>query len=302
MRGADHRRELAEDQLRHGLQVLLPLHHPRELGEVRLQPVLLRVARRGLAQVADHLVDVVLERGQLALRLHGDVAGEVALGHGRGDVGDGAHLRGEVRGELVDVVRQIAPRSRGARHVGLAAELSFDTDFAGHRGDLVGERRQRVDHVVDRVASSAISPRASTASFCFRSPFATAVTTLAMPRTWLVRFDGHHVDVVGEVLPRAGHAFDLRLAAELPFRADFARHARDFGGERVELIDHRVDGVLQLEDLALDVDGDLLRQVAVRDGRRHLGDVAHLVGEVRGHQLTLSVRSFHVPDTPLTCA
>ena len=36
-------------------------------------------------------------------------------------------------------------------------------------------------------ASAAISPLASTASFCFRSPLATAVTTLAMPRTWLVR-------------------------------------------------------------------------------------------------------------------
>ena len=36
-------------------------------------------------------------------------------------------------------------------------------------------------------ASAAISPFASTSSFCFRSPFATAVTTFAMPRTWFVR-------------------------------------------------------------------------------------------------------------------
>ena len=36
-------------------------------------------------------------------------------------------------------------------------------------------------------ASAAISPFASTVSFCFRSPFATAVTTFAMPRTWPVR-------------------------------------------------------------------------------------------------------------------
>ena len=35
--------------------------------------------------------------------------------------------------------------------------------------------------------SAAISPFASTVSFCCRSPLATAVTTLAMPRTWLVR-------------------------------------------------------------------------------------------------------------------
>ncbi len=56
----------------------------------------------------------------------------------------------------------------------------------------------------------------------------------------------HQVDGVGEVLPRAGHAWHLRLAAELAFGADLARHARHFAGERVELIDHRVDGVLQL--------------------------------------------------------
>src|SRR5207248_8609186 len=49
----------------------------------------------------------------------------------------------------------------------------------------------------------------------------------------------------------------LRLAAELAFGADFARHARDFTGERVELIDHRVDGALQLEHLALHIDRNL---------------------------------------------
>ncbi len=36
-------------------------------------------------------------------------------------------------------------------------------------------------------ASAAISPFASTVSFCLRSPLATAVTTFAMPRTWSVR-------------------------------------------------------------------------------------------------------------------
>ena len=37
-------------------------------------------------------------------------------------------------------------------------------------------------------ASAATSPLASTTSFCFRSPLATAVTTLTMPRTCVVRF------------------------------------------------------------------------------------------------------------------
>jgi hypothetical protein len=37
--------------------------------------------------------------------------------------------------------------------------------------------------------SSRISPRASTVIFCDRSPFATAVVTDAMFRTWAVRLD-----------------------------------------------------------------------------------------------------------------
>ena len=96
---------------------------------------------------------------------------------------------------------------------------------------------------------------------------------------------GHEVDVVGEVLPRAGDARHLRLTAELAVGADLARDARHFRGEGVELVDHRVDGVLQLENLAAHVDGDLARQVAARDGRRHLRDVAHLVGQVAAHRV-----------------
>ena len=106
-----------------------------------------------------------------------------------------------------------------------------------------------------------------------------------MLRTWLVRFDGHEVHVVGEVLPRARHALHLGLAAELAFGAHLAGHARHFGRERPQLIHHRVDGVLELENFALHVDRDLLRQVAVGDGRGHLGDVAHLARKVTGHEV-----------------
>src|SRR5204862_493179 len=95
----------------------------------------------------------------------------------------------------------------------------------------------------------------------------------------------HQVDVVGQILPRSGDARDDRLAAQLSFRADLARDARDFGGEGVQLVDHRVDRVFQLEDFATDVDGDLLGQVAVGDGDRHVGDVADLCGEVAGHHV-----------------
>ena len=95
----------------------------------------------------------------------------------------------------------------------------------------------------------------------------------------------HDVDGVGEVLPRAGDAGHDRLHAQPSFGADFARDARHFRRERTQLFDHRVDGFLELQDFAADVDGDLLREVAVRDGNRDLGDVAHLAGEVRRHRV-----------------
>src|SRR4029079_6086863 len=96
---------------------------------------------------------------------------------------------------------------------------------------------------------------------------------------------GHRVDGIGKVLPCSGDAFHVGLAAELTFGADLAGDARHFRRERRELVDHRVDDVFDLQDFAADVDRDLLRQVAVRDGRRDIGDVAKLDGEVAGHQV-----------------
>src|SRR5206468_3534097 len=74
-------------------------------------------------------------------------------------------------------------------------------------------------------------------------------------------------------------------AAEATLRTDLAGHAGHFGGERAELVHHRVDRVFQLEDLALDINGDLLRQVAGSDGGRHGSDVAHLAGQVTRHEV-----------------
>ena len=130
----------------------------------------------------------------------------------------------------------------GARHVRLTAELSFDADLARHRRDLIGEGRQRVDHVVDRVGQlgdlaarfdgqlllqvAAARPRSR--PWRCRAPDWSGSTAIML--TLSVR--SFHVPAT---------PLHLRLAAELPFRADLARHARDLGRERVELIDHRVD-------------------------------------------------------------
>jgi len=95
----------------------------------------------------------------------------------------------------------------------------------------------------------------------------------------------HRVDGIGQVLPRAGHALDLRLAAELAFGADLARDARDLGRERAELVDHLVDGLrrtqeLALQGLAVDFHCHRLREIALRDGADHPRRFARRMDEV----------------------
>ena len=79
--------------------------------------------------------------------------------------------------------------------------------------------------------SSRISPFTSTVILRDRSPRATAVVTSAMLRTCAVRLPAIEVDVVGQVLPGAGDARHLRLAAEPALGADLARDARHLAGE-----------------------------------------------------------------------
>ena len=278
----DQRRQLGQQQLADGVQLALALQHAGEPGEVGLQPVLLAVALGGLAQVRDHRVDVVLQLRDLAAGLDLDRARQVALGHRGGDLGDRPHLRRQVGGEQVDVAGQVLPGAGRAGHVGLAAEPAVDADLAGDVGHLVGEGGERVGHAVDGVGE-----RRHLALGLHRQALRQVAVghrghDLDDAAHLLGQVRGHEVDVVGQVLPGAGDARHLRLAAELALGADLARHPRHLAGEGVELVDHGVDGVLQLEDLALHVDRDLAVQVAARHRGRHLGDVAHLGGQVVG--------------------
>ena len=251
------------------------------------------------AQLLDHRVDGFLELQDLAAHVDGDLLGKVAVGHRDGHFGDVADLAGEVRGHRVDVVGEILPGAGHAGHRRLAAELAFGADFARHARHFRGERRELLDHRVDgflELQDLALHVDGDLAAQIAARDGGGHVGDVA---DLAGEVGGHRVDVVGQILPGAGHAGHLRLAAELAVGADLARHAADFRGERAELVDHRVDGFLQLQDLAAHVDGDLLGKVAVGHGDGHLGDVAHLAGQVvDAIELTLSVRSFHVPATP----
>src|SRR5262249_43973045 len=95
----------------------------------------------------------------------------------------------------------------------------------------------------------------------------------------------HRIDVVGEVLPSPSYARHLRLAAEFAVGAHFTGHAGHFPGKGVELIHHGVQGVLQLQDLALDIHSNLTGEVAARHGGSYLGDIAHLARQVTRHRV-----------------
>ena len=69
----------------------------------------------------------------------------------------------------------------------------------------------------------------------------------------------------------------MRLTAELAFGADFARDARHFGREAVELIDHRVHDLADAQEFAaqrpaVDFDRHALGEVALGDRADHAGD------------------------------
>ena len=237
------------------------------------------------AELIHHRVDGVLQLQNFAAHLHGDFAGQVALGDGRGHFGDVANLGRQVAGHRVDRIRQILPGAADAGHIGLAAELAFGSDFARHARHFGGERAELVHHGVDGVlelqnfaARVDRDARRQVALGDGGGHFGDVANLVG-------QVAGHGVDGVRQILPHTGDALHFRLTAQLAFGSDFARHARHFGGERAELIHHGVDGVLQLQNFAARVHRDLGGQVAFGHGRGHAGDVANLVGQVAGHRV-----------------
>src|SRR5207249_4591202 len=167
----------------------------------------------------------------------------------------------------------------------LAAQASLGADLPGHAGDHGGEAAELIDHGVDRVLQLE-----DLALHVYGDPLGDVAAASGGGDVGDVahlpgEVPRHRVHAVGEVLPGPGHAPDVRLAAELAFGPHLAGHAGDLRGEAGELVHHRVDGRLQLQDLALHVYGDLLGEVAAGHRLGDLGDVAHLAREVAGHEV-----------------
>ena len=194
-------------------------------------------------------------------------------------------MSGEIRRQQIHVAGQVLPGSRRARHVRLTPEPSLDADLAGHGRDLVGESRECVGHVVDGFGQSRHFTLGGNGQILFQVAVGHRRDDFHDASDLLGQIRRHDIDRVGQILPGAGDARHLRLAAQAPFGADFARHARHLAGETVQLIHHGIDGVLELENFTLHIDGNLARQVAACHGRGHLGDVSHLSGQICRQQV-----------------
>ena len=183
---------------------------------------------------------------------------KIAVRDGRGHFGDVADLVGQVAGHGVHAnpsdlsstpptPRTSAwppslpsvPTSRATRVTSEANELSWST------------------MVLMVFFSSRISPRTSTVILRRKIAVRDGRGHFGDVTNLSGQVAGHGIHGVGQIFPDTRHALHFRLAAELAFRADFARHARHFRSEGAELIDHRVDGVLQLQNFAARVHRDL---------------------------------------------
>src|SRR5207237_4518077 len=125
---------------------------------------------------------------------------------------------------------------------GLTTEAAVGADLPGHTGDLVGERRELVDHRVDGVLQFGDLTARLDGDLLGEVTPGDGGGDLGDVSHLAGQVGGELVDVVGQVLPGTGHALDVGLAAEAAFGADLAGHPGDLVGERPELVDHRVDG------------------------------------------------------------
>src|SRR5207245_2380475 len=195
---------------------------------------------RERAELIHHGVDGVLQLEDLAPDVDGDLLGEVAVGDGRGDVGDVADLAGEVRGDGVDAVAEVPPAAALSPYPALFGALSFGTHLARDAGDLGREGAELVHHRVDGVLQLEDLAPDVDGDLLGKVAVGDGGGDVGDVADLAGEVRRHRVDAVGEVLPGAGHALDLGLAAELALGAHLPGHAGDLRGEARALVNHRV--------------------------------------------------------------
>ena len=165
-------------------------------------------------------------------------------------------MRRQVACHGVDVVGEVFPGACDTRHDGLSAQLSFGSDFAGDAADFGCKCVELIHHGVDRVF------QLQNLAFNVDGDFAGEIATCDGSRDFRDVADlrgevcPHCVHGVGQVFPRSSDIGHVGAAAEFAFGSDFTGDAEYFRCESIQLIDHRVDRVFELEDFAFNVHRD----------------------------------------------
>src|SRR5208337_2756181 len=237
------------------------------------------------SQGIGHVVDGLSQGRNFAFRVYSQLLREFTIGHCGNNLHDAAHLFSQVGSHDVYVVGKILPGSCHARYDRLSAQFSVGANFASNACDLGRKCIQLVHHCVDGVlefedfAFHVHGDFARQVAARDRRRYLRDVSNLAR------KIAGHRVHGICQVLPCTRDTRHVRLTTKPPFAAHFTSHACYFGGKGAKLLDHRVQGFFELQDFPAHVHGDLARQVATGNSRRHFGNVAHLTGQVAGHEV-----------------
>ena len=180
------------------------------------------------------------------MHIDGDFLRQIAVGDGDGHVGDVSDLGRQITGHEVDAIGQVFPGTGDARNDGLAAQFAFGADLAGNAGHFGGETAQLVDHRVDGILELQDFAAHIDGDFLGEVAVGDGDGHVGDVSDLSRQIAGHEIHAFGQIFPNAAHVANLRLPAELAFGADFAGDAGDFGGERVQLVDHRVHGFFEL--------------------------------------------------------
>ena len=98
--------------------------------------------------------------------------------------------------------------------------------------------------------------------------------------------------------PRRVHC----LAAEATFRTDLARYTGDLGRERTQLLDHRIQRFLELQNFAAYVDSDLRERSPLAIAVATSAILRTWRGEVPRHEVHRFRQILPCPATPGTTA
>ncbi len=115
----------------------------------------------------------------------------------------------------------------------MTAEAAFHAHFARDAGDLIGECRQGLGHIVDGVCQRRDFALRFHRQVLLEVAVGDGSHNLDDAAYLFGQVGGHEVHGIGQVFPGSGHAGDLRLSAELALGADFARDAGNFAREGV---------------------------------------------------------------------